>query len=661
MKIDPKPKPGLKRRATILRNNGDGTVLIGLDQVELQGDQQKINVPMPLSWSGPGGQFAGGAAVVGSTVTVSQAQGGKWYIENYVPSQNALSGKNLLSTLRPDRYLIQAKNGTRLFVEPNGVQAGDSVNFIHIDPENDIISHNFFTEMSFTESSRSIKGIIKRDLVENSNRNVLGSTLTSHLYDESLFSVSLDPSAQNSFQTIAGRVRNPPLVENREVVYEFANSFNVLADIDESKRIENEQAIPRQADFGRRDNRTDALSLGLSFPNHLIETIKGTAVDLYGNVLDINRNPLPIGSSDKLSLLKNPNKAEAYAKIRAQMRKSIAYHFEINTRKPGDSDEITSIPNVDDTSDYARKRSRFFIDIDKEGQFKINIPASSETGNIPLPTRYENFSVLLAKKDASNDPNQFIRNEDSREIFLEGIGGKSSIKLQNGDGSEGSASPIDRITSLPINYGTVFHDITKSFSTFTQGRQQLVLFDDSHLLNSIKPYEKIISNTINVSGTNANAGGRSGALFLDGFINVNVGANTIDRQSAWFDFAGGIVSQIGRDKRGISYAAKLDGDMILELGGTGIGNTYDSRFASENDAVRPAVFEMHVLKGDGLMTVIRVDSKGVSIATQGRLDISAQQDIILKSNSNLHFNAENVYFFSDTNQIRQVERKNVTI
>lgn len=662
-------KFGLTRRATILKYNGDGTVTIALDEIGLQQEPQNYTVPMPLAWSGPDGEFIGGYPARGSSVTVRQAQGGQWFVENFIPSRGAFTTRDLLSVLRPGRAVIQVKNGNRLFVDPDvGVQIGDSDTFIHADPNRDIFSHNFRTELAFTEAMRTIRGIVKRDLVENSTRNILGSSLDSHVYDDSLFSVAMDPTTTVATKSSGDRVRNPPLIEMREIIYEYAESYNVLKDNDEASRTTDEKSFIAPLDNGRRDSRADALALGLDFPNHLIESIKGTVVDTFGNILDINRTPLPIGKIDKFSLRKNPDKSEAVAGIKAQHRKALAFHWEMNAKKSGSIDPTTGIdsivspPDPNSNSDYARLRSRLFLDIDKEGQIKANIPASSETGNIPLLARYENYSVLLSKKDGSLDPNTISKNATLQDIFLDNYAGKPGIKLSSSDSTlDGYTSPIDRLTDKPIMLGTAFHDITKMCSTFLADGGPLVAYDSDNTLNQTKPYDKIVSDTIIVTGPNANGGGRSGMFTMDGFVAINIGANTIDRQSMWLDLAGGVVSQIGRDRRGISYAAKLDGDMIIEIGGAGIGNSFDSRFANENDGARAGVLDVRVLKGDGLMTIVRIDQAGIKISTQGRLDIEAEQTINFKSRSDIYFSAENIVFYADSGTPRKVLRKKVSL
>src|SRR5690606_30734624 len=186
------------------------------------------------------------------------------------------------------------------------------------------------------------------------------------------------------------------LVENREVTYEFANSFNFTTDEIEAEQYDKKQTISLNNIIERRKSRADTLSLSAVYPNHLIEIIKGTVVDIYGNILDINRAILPIGHRDDLTLrTTSDKKSEIFKNIRKQLRKSIAFHFEINTRKDIGIPDVNKNKNDNDYN-FGRDRSKFSIDIDKEGQFKINVPASSEIGNIPLLTRYENYSTLFA-------------------------------------------------------------------------------------------------------------------------------------------------------------------------------------------------------------------------------------------------------------------------
>jgi hypothetical protein len=660
-------KIGLIRRATILKFNSNGTVRIGLDEGHISGAAQEFTVAIPCAWSGKNGEFIGGCPEKGQSVIVSQGQGGEWNILSYINSNKTFessfisSDSTKMSALRSGRALLQTKNNIRLFLDPIvGIQVGDAQNFLHINPIKDTISHNFNSEYSFTDSSRHIEQPIRRDLSDNLNRSVLNSTLESQDYDSSLFVIGMDPLIKTSPRSVGGVIRNVPLVENRDLIYEFANSYEFTTDVDESRRYEDASIVSEKPNVSRRDMRSDAFSLSLEYPNHLIEIIKGTGVDAFGNVLDINRTALPIGKTESLSLRKNVNKSDAFNLIRTQHRKAIAYHFELNARKANrgvidDSINPANIPDVTSSQDYARDRSRLFIDIDKEGQFKINIPASSETGNVPLLTRYENFSVIDAKKTGDIHPNEFVRNDNKQDILLETFAGKAGISLKADGDLAGFASPIDRNTGEPIKYGTAFHDVTAVCSTFTVSnpdtRPIVSYYEDHHLNTSFTKLDKIVSNEITVAGVNANAGGRSGAINFDGFVSLNIGANTIDRQSMWIDTAGGIVASIGKDRRNVSYAGKFDGDVLMEVGGAGIGNTYDSRFADLNDAVRFGNLQVHVLTSNGVM-VFKMGtnangSAGVDISSPGNITISCQQDMFFKANGSMKFDAETIMFHAE--------------
>src|SRR5690606_3327798 len=157
--------------------------------------------------------------------------------------------------------------------------------------------------------------------------------------------------------------RNPSFNESRQIIYEFPDSFGFTDDISEKSVYDGEVILEDDSFVRRRDSRADALSLSLIEPNQLIESISGTVVDIYGNVVDLNRSILPNGLIDSLSFRNiELNASETFSKLREQTRKSIAYHWELNSRK-ADLPDLNNLSFfVDDTSDYARNRSKFFLD-----------------------------------------------------------------------------------------------------------------------------------------------------------------------------------------------------------------------------------------------------------------------------------------------------------
>lgn len=658
------PIPGFAREGTVTGVNlNRGTMNIKLNLAK--SDKQTfrdIEVEIPAAWTGPNGEWAGGCPARGSTVWAVLATGGRWTVLNYVPSDGAFgnrntpdsgfsTSKNILASLKPGRYVSQVKNNIRHLLDPNiGIQFGSPVDFVHADPttsvsKRSIYSYKFKQSFAFTDASRKIEGPVKRDKSSNSLRDISGSALTSHSYDSSLTTIGLDPV------TAAGPafIRNPPFIESRKVVYEYAFSYGYTTDSEEAAEYDTNIPPDISETFKRRDSRADVLSLSLVEPNQLMERIAGTVVDIYGNILDINRNKLPNGLVDELNLKSNAeNQSETFVNLLAQTRKSIAYHFELNARKSEVPSRGSYFPESDSLIDYARDRSRLSFDVDKEGQFKLNVPASSETGNVGLLTRYENYSTLKAFED-DTDPRNFVRNSTETDIFLESYG-VGVVSLTGDDQAlEGFSAPVDRITDIPIKLGTAYHNLQDTLQIHNRSLEgndllPVQVYADS-LLNDtslIPPPGDVVTSNITVSGPNANAGGRSGTINFDGMISCNIGANTVDRQSLWFDTAGGIVANVGRDVFDRSLAARFDGDILVQIGGTTVSN--DSRFKNLNNGVKDGVLDIRVVN-NAQMHIIRIDKTGVSIASSGRLDIFSAQDMKFTALGDMIFDAEGIYMY----------------
>jgi hypothetical protein len=656
-------KLGLISEATIDSYNGDGTVNLSVPT-----NPNKIIAALPLAFTSTDGAFIGGYPSIGTSVSVSHGQG-RYFITSYLPTNKIFNGtsgrRDLMSEFTPGRILLQTKNASnRILMDPNeGIEIGTSIENSHADPSRGIWSHNFRQELHFSAGHRSIIGPIQRDIKENSTRNVTSSILDSHEYSDSLAKIGMDPSTTPSTNFSGNVIRNLPLIENHEITYEFQNYDNGIGfttDTDEGDRYVSKLLPDRPSSVLRKDSRTDAFNLSLNNPNHLIEVIKGTGTDIYSNILDLNRDILPIGKTNKLSLSKNPDKKDAFARIRALHRKGLAFHFEINARKQTGNDDVSQAPNPTSVDDYGRLRSRFFFDVDKEGQFKMNVPASSETGNVPVLARYETASTIAASMGLITDPNQFIKEGNNRDIFHQGFANAATISLK-GD-SDGDSSPNDVILNTPIKLGTAYHDIRKTIlvhQTNTNARLLNYFKTSETYLNRIAAIdqEDIVSDTVIVSGASANSGGRSGTMNFDGSLSMSIGANTVDRQSLWLDLAGGFISNIGRDLNGHSVKSSFNGDVLLEIGGVGVIG--DSRFAKENNALRAGTFDLRVIDGTGQLSMIRIDKNGIFISSAGRLEINSAQDMILRSKGNLMLQGENVIVYPDDGQARIIKRSGV--
>lgn len=626
---------GLMRLARIVRYDlAKGVAVVKLSNVsENINAASEITIGIPSSFSSNSGVFAGGLVDTNTPVVVALGEGGKYHFVSFL-----ITSPSSLPTISSGSYLISTNKTTKIVLDnQNNINIGSDVDRLHLDTKRSLFSLNVDNKFSFTEASRNIEGIIKRDL-NPSKFYPSGLKLKSDDYDKNLYSIGLDPKSTPS-NTFTSSIKNPEFVEKRELVYEFAADANVQDDLTESFFYKKSNSESKKFLLpNRRESRSDTLSLSLLAPNFLMETVKGTVVDIFGNILDINRSPIPIGSKN-LTLRPDDGdhiKDDTFNNIKAAERKSIAFHFELNARKDltGNKNQII-LPDIRSNADYARNRSRFFFDIDKEGLFKLNVPSSSETGNIPLLTRYENYSSF--GEDDNSNPNKLFFRDDNLDIFQDSFA-VGSIDVKDGNSI---FTPLDRIKNGHIKHGTPYHSISGSCGIFQNPAASgfLDFQYNQHIdLSSISTVTNIVSPVINVSGTQANAGGRSGSINFDGSLEWSIGANTVDRQSLWLDTAGGIIANIGRDKNFISGAISLDGDLLVQIGGYGI--TTDSRFKGLNNSYRGGALDIRVLNDGFTVSIIRIDRNGITVATPGTLalkgrtvTISAEENLILEGDN----------------------------
>lgn len=676
--------PGLIRRGTIVGYDANTNMLQVrlIETTSLGGKSLPIPVPAYFAHSDSNGAFVGALPTKGTTVTLSQATGGQYYIINY--QQENLSN---IPDLEPGELLFQgASNSSFISLnKDNNIYIGTETNNVHIFPgsskykKSNLITVNFENENHFNEAYREIGGVVKRDIRPNPNAaSFTGSTkLEDDSYDPLYSIIGMDPlSTANDL--INGPTKNPPFVEHREITYEFQYQSIVDSDTIESNKYSSTlQASPSYMTPNRRSSRADILSLSLVAPNFLIEEVKGTVVDVFGNILDINRNAIPIGLSPTTTFRTNgttasTNAQQSYLTIRSLERKSIAYHFEINARKDPSPPIPGDLSINADNYNAKLQRSRFSFDIDKEGQFKLNVPASSESGNVPLLVRAENYSTF-GTTDNSN-PNQTwftpSPNNTGQDIFLDSFAAPAidvndtgvplfnqsfihgSIQLV--DGSNGAdQGPADRISqfvdnnSINIRHGTAYHDILQTGYLF-RSSQSLSFptgaVDNVNVdyISSDAPTQAApASSKITVSGSSANAGGRSGSINADGMLEFNIGANTVDRQSLWMDTAGGAVINLGRDKDQRSLVLGMDGHAFIQVGGYGV-QVSDARFANlGQDGLVNGIFDLRVYNG-GYTHMIRVDGNGITIMSPGAIGIHSEQALTLSCDGNIDIDCENL-------------------
>jgi hypothetical protein len=656
------PPPGLLKRGFIVSydpSSGMMDVQLAESQAQKGSRPLPVQVPAPFPLFYNNGLFMGSMPAKYTPVIVGISSGGQYYFVSFL-AENL----SVVPQLNLGELLIQSNDDTSIKLDlQNNISIGSATSKLHINtnnpksPKTNFITLNFENENHLTQAYRSIGGLIKRDLKPN-NQFDPETKLEDDNYDPIYKLIGLDPSATAN-DLITGSSKNPPFVEHREMVYEFQYQSNVDDDLSEaSKYNSSPNSNVYYTSPNRRKSRADTLSLSLVAPNYLMESVKGTVVDIFGNLLDMNRAPLAIGKDPSSTIRSNvsTNQEKSFINIRGIERKGLAYHFEINARKDPNPTFTNTNPPLDINADnYNAKlqRSRFFMDIDKEGQIKVNVPASSETGNIPLLARYENYSTF-GPEDNGN-PNKLWFRDDNLDIFLDSIaspmltpnasGGfdatpdRGSINIMAGDAP---ATPIDRLTGSHIRHGQPFHDILQTclvhqnsdFISYQSG------IDANPLdLSYIPELKNIVSTTIQTTGPNANSGGRSGSINLDGSLEMSIGANTVDRQSLWLDAAGGLVANIGRDKNQRSAMINMDGDFYFQIGGFGVSG--DARFASlGQDGAYGAVLDLRIFTGGGYSNMIRIDSHGITVLSPGNISIESKGDMKLVAGGNLDIQAE---------------------
>jgi hypothetical protein len=652
---------GFLRLATITRTDPSTmTAFVTFrDSIVGSDDSSEFPAQLPIAFLSAGGGFIGGAVADGTPVVVSQAEGsGNYFIVSFLArdpaSRSSISNTNIqIPEFVDGEIVIQANTNGSINLNDDGITIGEPHNAVIFDTTRKILLNSFDYNYNITQASKEITGVIKRDRKPKLN---FAPSLRDQdpAYDDNLKIIGMDPVSDARNSNIGTVVRNPARIEKRELVFEYEEFAKVKSNDIELNFYKTGKFPDESNIIDRRETRVDTLSLSLTAPNYLMETTKGTVVDVFGNILDLNRDILSIGGKDlsasKIkSTVNETSSKNIYEQIKRIERRSIAYHFELNARK-----EVVGSgpPDPSKQIDYVRDRSRFFFDIDKEGQFKLNVPASSETGNIPLLTRHENFSTTNPNS-SSNNPNDTVFNEDYRDIVIEPFLTTQVIELKDDAGN--TVGPINRFSDINnpqyIKHGTVYHDISKTCNTFQSGVDLYtpVEYTTTSSLASgrITPKNDIVSKTIITSGDRANAGGRSGSLNFDGSVEVNIGANTVDRQSLWMDLQGGAIINCGRDLQNVSLAANFDGEVLIQVGGATVP-AETKRFNGSNTGWISGVVEFRVARSvdiDGKnheFTILRIDNEGLTITTPGRVVMSSNGDFMIRSSGTLTLDAEHL-------------------
>jgi hypothetical protein len=522
----------------------------------------------------------------------------------------AFSGNSLLT--------IDKKSGIKISSNQSNISADEANRIVMSCRESVTLNEGVFSLSGFALRDLRLPGA--RPASENDEDKLLGLSHIRHLTPITRDKYSAFSKLTDNSSTGSSFQRNPPYIENKKITYEFARSFAVGSLSDEADRLTDGSSSFLSQPNARVNTRSDVLNLNPLNYNLLTETVEGTVIDIYGNILDINRNPITFPE------LTDGAKATAQHLefLDKLSRRSIKFHYEINSRKDIKGEISTETLDGEDLP-IGHNHSRWSIDVDGEGLTKINIPASSDTGNIPLLTRYVTANLRAKNKTSSNTDNAELSDLSTfSPTSLDGVQKMKDIfhlpfSLEPTSGIELLQDSPESIREdvTEILYGTAYHDIVNTCSG---------LFSLSHPFGGRRAIStKPLDNS--PSSEQKNAGGRSLFANLDGSLELNVGRDRADHKSIVLDTSGGIISRIGKTLGSdnsvlpsASIISQLDGSIFVQIGGDVVGD--------EQRLLDPVV--KIIVKGSKGNDEISVDEKSVRIKSA-----VGGKNIVLDSGGNL--------------------------
>lgn len=270
------------------------------------------------------------------------------------------------------------------------------------------ISENNF---SYSKSGRVISGSIRRMPMTQRKIFPRPSLMEYSLYSEPNYARYTDAigffTGDKALQySILGKIRNPELSEFRMVINEFSTDSMFTGFDDEVLRMNRDKKLFEKSDTLERNRETGNI---LHLAEHeLVEVVGGNLIDFNGFPLDINYNALAYGDdSNKTPSSKNIKTDMEQAKRIS--RRGVGLHVQLSTNTSS-SDESNSSKN-------------FVFDVDKEGVLKVNVPASSDTGNIPFvsKTNYikdDNYTeTVFANESVEEQIPALLRDSNGDVVF----------------------------------------------------------------------------------------------------------------------------------------------------------------------------------------------------------------------------------------------------
>jgi len=228
------------------------------------------------------------------------------------------------------------------------------------------VSH---TTQIVSAGSRLVSGNIVR-IGKSSGLSSVSSVVCGHelpvvTMGETGNKVGIWPGYKGFGLSIGSTKRNPCLSEHRLVINEISED-EIYTGWDLEYGIASKSS---PGSFGSEHIKAirpnNALHLA---PHQLIEVIGGNVANRRGEVLDINYGVIRLGDANGAPIVSETE----YERARLKSRRGIGYHFQLSTNSK--------------SSEYSNSKDNFIFSLDKEGSLKVNIPKTSNTGNVSYPT-----------------------------------------------------------------------------------------------------------------------------------------------------------------------------------------------------------------------------------------------------------------------------------
>jgi hypothetical protein len=310
------------------------------------------------------------------------------------------------------------------------------------------------------------------------------------------------PGSRPLRRSYQNKKRNPEISEYRMVINEFSTDYMFTGFDNEVDRAANNIDMYDNVETYKR-NREQGNTLHLA-EHELIEIIGGNVVDINGNILDLNYRPISYGGESN----KVPNEQLDinYDRARRISRRGIGYHFQVSTNTR--------------SFDLSQTKTNFVFDVDKEGLLKVNIPASSDTGNIPFSSNAnfisnnDSVDVSFLNPTTIEPVPVTLRDENGQIVFpskdAQGITHrKTGIRYSNGEETPYFPTPNDTTVSEVRVNTTKYHNMYAAAERLIANTIRIInipqkFVDESGFpegISTSKPFEVPIPASLNSDET----------------------------------------------------------------------------------------------------------------------------------------------------------------